>query len=398
MSGARLLDLTRSLRRAGRVATGVDRVERAYLAQFLKDDVDCFALFRTAFGYVLLDRSGMQAFRACLEGSADWSAADILSRLPRGRDQVLSQAETDIRKRAVARCVPSRLRQMLSRHLPEGYEYYNIGHSNLTERVLRCVGYAGGEVHVMVHDVIPLEFPQFQRPGTVRPFEDKMKRVSRMAARVIYNSDDTRSRAEALMQTWGRVPPSIVAHLGTIEPVVDATELPDILPPDGPYFVTIGTIEPRKNHAFLLDLWDELGPGAPPLLICGSRGWNNDAVFDRLDVLPPTGPVVELNGLSDGAVGALVQGSAGVLFPSLAEGFGLPPVEALSLGARVLCNDLPVLQEILGDAPSFVSVFDRENWLVKVRSWENSPPDADRPSGFDPSNWTDHFKTVLRLP
>ena len=59
---ARLLDLTRSLRRVGRVATGVDRVELAYLSHLLTGDAPLYGVARTALGYVLLDRAGMQGF------------------------------------------------------------------------------------------------------------------------------------------------------------------------------------------------------------------------------------------------------------------------------------------------------------------------------------------------
>ena len=397
MGPARLLDLTRSLRRAGRMATGVDRVERAYLDHFIQDDVPTFGLMRTAFGYVLLDRKGMIAFQQRLIGDVEWGRSDILSRLPKGRNQALNRAETDVRRFAIARCLPSRLRQMLQRHLPAGFAYFNTGHSNLTERVMNCVKYASGTVDVLIHDVIPLEYPEYQRAGTVDPFRDKVKRVRMLADRVIYNSQDTRDRTEAVMREWGAVPDGIVAHLGTIRPVADRATMPDSLAPIRPYFVTVGTIEPRKNHALLLDLWAQLGGDAPPLLICGSRGWNNQTVFDRLDALPQNSPIKEVADLDDGTVAALVAGSAGLLFPSHAEGFGLPPIEALQLGTRVLCNDLTVLREILGEHATFAPVSESQLWLNTIQSWEKTPPNANKETIFVGPNWADHFKTVLRL-
>ncbi len=397
MTQARLLDLTRSLRRAGRVATGVDRVERAYLEHFVGDDAPAFGLLRSAFGYILLDRAGMRAFLEALTGQAPWGQAGVLSRLPRGRNEALTQAETHVRGRAVARCLPGGLRRMLARQLPDGFSYYNVGHSNLTERVLRSVGYAGGHISVLIHDVIPLEYPGYQRPGTVRPFRDKLRRVQRMADRVIYNSADTQQRTEAQMMEWGPVPGGIVAHLGTIAAAPDHSTLAPGVMPAHPYFVTVGTIEPRKNHAFLLDLWEEMGADAPPLLICGSRGWNNEAVFARLDALPPDGPVREIANLNDPALAALVGGSAGALFPSHAEGYGLPPVEALEWGTRVLCNDLTVLREILGSYGTFAPVSDGQLWLKTIKSWEKTSSNAGNRATFAGPKWADHFKTVLRL-
>jgi len=397
MARARLLDLTRSLRRADRGATGVDRVERAYLSHLLSQDTQLFGLVRTPIGYLLLDRKGLAAFQERLQGQVPWGRATLLSRLGTGRSAALKRAESDLRRLACGRARRGKLSGMFGAWMPDGFDYFNTGHSNLTDRVFDAVKDAGGQAHVLIHDVIPLSHPEYQRPGTVETFRTKLTRVSARADRVIYNSADTRQQAEAMMQQMGRVPPCIVAHLGTIAPCPDASALPDGMPPDVRYFITVGTIEPRKNHAFLLDIWDEMGPDAPPLLICGARGWNNAEVFARLDSVPADGPVKELSGLTDAALADLVQNSAGMLFPSHVEGFGLPPLEALTLGTRVLCNDLGVLREFLYEKPVYASVTDRYLWISTVKSWTNDPETAHKIDGFVGPTWAEHFKTVLRL-
>ncbi len=89
----------------------------------------------------------------------------------------------------------------------------------------------------------------------------------------------------------------------TVAPIGTTLAAPASAPPDldlsRPYFVALGTIEPRKNHALLLDAWDLLAQrlpasAVPRLFIFGRRGWCNEAVFARLDALPAGGPVREL--------------------------------------------------------------------------------------------------------
>ena len=392
---ARLLDLTRLVRRAGRVLTGVDRVEMAYLRRLVADDVPAFGLVRTSLGYVLFDRAGMGALAQRLDGSVSWSTPDLRSRLARGQTAVQRAAQTDVRKLDIARTLPRGLGAMLRRHLPQGTTYLNTGHSNLTDRVLQAAQGLGGRIGVFVHDVIPLEYPQFQRPETVEPFRAKMRRVQACADVIICNSADTLDRAGRLMAQWGPVPEGIVAHLGTDLSIPQPDLLPDDLPPAGPYFVSVGTIEPRKNHALLLDVWDAMGAEAPTLVICGARGWNNAAVFARLDSRTDT-RVIERAGLSDGAVAALLAGSCGLLFPSFAEGYGLPPVEAAALGVPVVANDLPVIREILGNIPVYVPADDRYLWEKTIKDMAEAGSQGREKSQFQAPGWSQHFNTVLR--
>lgn len=400
---ARLLDLSRLVSRAGRRATGVDRVERAYLDRLIADPVPLYALVRSSLGYVLLDRAGAVALAARLDGAAPWGGADRLSRLARGKSDIVRRAESDLRRFALDRCLPSRLGRMLAGRLPPGTAYLNVGHSNLTDRVLFAVRHAAkGRVAVLIHDAIPLDFPHYQRAGTPQRFAALLRRVRGAADLVIYNSDDTRGRAETHMRRWGSLPPAVVAHLGV--PVPMPGPLPDGIDPARPWFVALGTIEPRKGTDLLLDVWEtlaaDLGPDTPQLFICGARGWNNDAVFARLDRLAPGGAIRELPDLTDGEVAALLAGAQALLHPSRAEGFGLPPVEAAALGVPVLCSDLPAIREVLGDIPVYLNETDRYQWRNTIECLLKGRDRTETPTAkpvFAPPTWEEHFKVVLRF-
>lgn len=395
---ARLLDITRLIRRAGRVPTGVDRVERAYLHHLQCRPEPLYAIARSTLGYVLLGPEGVRAVSDRVTGQVPWGAADRLSVVARGKGRAVRQAESDLRRLALARATPRGLERMLSRFLPAGIAYLNIGHSNLTDRMLAALrGGPKARVAVFVHDAIPLDFPGFQRPGTPEKFRAMLRRAA-TADLLIFNSDHSRRRAAAHLTSG--MPPSVVAHLGLTPMQADPALVPADLPGRRPYFVALGTIEPRKRHDLLLDIWQEMGADAPGLVIVGARGWNNAEVFDRLDRLDPDGPVQERANLPDGAVAALLQGSSGLLFPSEAEGYGLPLIEAAALGVPVLCRDLDVYLEVLGDIPVYLKETDRYLWrnnIVSLAKGRHQAERADSASFFIPRTWDDHFATVLKL-
>ncbi|WP_102225865.1 glycosyltransferase [Acidimangrovimonas sediminis] len=401
---ARLLDLTRLVSRAGHPAdTGIDRVERAYLDTLLARPEPLYALVRTTLGFVLLPPGGTAALRDRLNGTHPWGVQDLLGRLAQRRNPGRAAAEADLRRLALDRARPAGLTRLLGR-LPEGFAYVNVGHANLSARVFAAVREVGGRVSVLIHDTIPLDHPQFASPGLPEAFAARIAAVARGADLVICNSEVTRSDAARHFAATGRVPPMIVSHLGTDRPRPDPAALPPGLPPEviggAPYFVTLGTIEPRKNLDLLLDIWEAAAGALPPLLIVGRRGWAGAATLARLDAPPPG---VHLAGaLSDGAVAALLAGSAGLLFPSLAEGYGLPPVEAAALGVPVLCGDLAIYRETLGDYPVYADPTDRYLWRGKIdamaalASKTKGKSSTVRRSPRLPT-WGDHFKPVLSL-
>lgn len=407
---ARCLDLTRLISRVGRGAdTGVDRVERAYMRRLLAETVPVFALARTSLGYILLDRGGTQAIADRLEGRVDWGAGDLIGLLSRRATPARRRAHADLRRFALARCRTGRLARMLARRLPAGCAYLNVGHSNLRDEVFAAFRkLPGARTSVLVHDTIPLDHPQYQRPGLAERFREKLRRVARHADLAIYNSRATRDDAERWFAEFGRVPDGVVAHLGVTPADPEPEALPEDLSLNRPYFVTLGTIEPRKDHALLLDVWEAMAAelpadALPQLVIAGSRGWANEAFLARLDASPLLGSaIVERAGLSDGAVAALLADSAGLLCPSRAEGFGLPPAEAVALGVPVICRRLPVYAEILGNIPVYLDSRDVYSWKTTImrqaaekragrRRDEQETPAATSPT------WDAHFNLVLKL-
>lgn len=362
------LDVTRTLSRAGLPApTGIDRVERAWIDGLLAGRFGP-AFFVTTEG--ALDAEAMAALLPAIDGRAPPPPADLRARLARGP------------------ALPARLRAAFRRsrlRLPAGHVALVLGHSALTPDGIAARRRAGAaRVAAMIHDLIPLEHPEFAREGGAARMAERL-RAAEAADALLYNSADTRARAEARMR---RPPAGFVAPLGVPPERVAA--------PFHGGFVALGTIEPRKNHALLLDLWEGFGPEAPPLRIVGRRGWRNAALFARLDARPPG--VIEDGPLPDAAARALLAGARALLFPSFAEGYGLPVAEALALGAPVVASDLPAHRAVAQGAARLLPPGDAAAWRAAILDLSSAPGlEAARAAfaGWRAPTWEEHFRAAL---
>jgi glycosyltransferase involved in cell wall biosynthesis len=255
----------------------------------------------------------------------------------------------------------------------------------------------------LVHDLIPITHPQFCRAGEAIRHRERMRTVLTTAAGVIGNSQATLDELTAFAATEALPqPPAVAAWLG-----LDPFPLPRQLPaPDRPVFVALSTIEARKNHLMLLQIWsrliDRMGNLAPRLLIIGQRGWEADKVFELLDHDEKLrGHVIELNRCSDQELAAHLASARALLFPSLAEGYGLPLIEALALGTPVIASNLPVFREIGGDIPEYLEPLDSSGWEKAILDYlrpESATREAQvqRMGGFQPPSWSRHFEIVER--
>jgi glycosyltransferase involved in cell wall biosynthesis len=371
-----LIDASRLIWRAwsGRHPTGIDRVCLAYIHHFghraqavvqrrghilvlsPADSDQLFALFH---------RGGSRFRRDILK--LGWSALWRASRRPPKRGRI----------------------------------YLNVGHTGLENPgLVSWVGKHDLRAVYLVHDIIPITHPQFCRPGEGEKHVGRMVNVLTSARAIIGNSQATLDEMADFAARQGLLMPSGVAAW-----ISGSPKPPEIAPSHirGPYFVTLGTIEGRKNHLLLLNVWqsliEEVGPDAPKLLIIGQRGWQANEVFEILDGAPALRThVIELNSCSDGEVASLLSGARALLMPSFAEGFGLPVIEALQLGTPVIASDLEVYHEIAGDIPTYLDPKDQDAWVRAVLSFAADGEETERQraaaANYEPPNWKQHFTTV----
>jgi glycosyltransferase involved in cell wall biosynthesis len=352
-----LLDLSRLISRSLHpTPTGVDRVEMAYAQELLG---------------VCPDRLTFAAQSLAWQGRLPaGQARDFLARTARRWEQA-EPAEGGFPDRLQSLSAALRLTPRpwgscgdaggVYLHLsPRGLERTALIRAFLQRERARYVPF--------VHDLIPLEFPEYARPGGAERCARNLATIRALADGVLVNSHATARALAPHLATARRPIPIHVAPLAPSLPRPDRA----VEPARRPYFVMLGTIEPRKNHLLLLAIWRslalEFGPqAAPRLVLIGRRGWENENIIDVLDRGGIVRTVVEERGrLPDREVSALIAGARALLLPSFAEGFGLPVVEALSLGTPVITSDLPALREAGGSAAEYLDPLDGAAWRAAI--------------------------------
>lgn len=253
----------------------------------------------------------------------------------------------------------------------------NTSHSGLEKSsYLENMKHYGLQGIYFLHDLIPIDYPEYCREGE---YYKHFQRLLCMAKGdlIIANSQYTYERWQAFCQKFDIVSPKVIwAHLGVASPNFKPLALEDenlikLVLQEKSYFLILSTIESRKNHLFLLNLWrsllEKLGDACPKLVIAGKRGWECEQVIDILDrSLDLKKVVLELNHCDDGQIQYLVQHTQALLFPSHVEGFGLPLIEASRYSKPIIANDIPIFKELNLDNVQLISTLDGIAWQTAI--------------------------------
>lgn len=136
-----------------------------------------------------------------------------------------------------------------------------------------------------------------------------------------------------------------------------------------PYCIHVGTLQPRKNLGLLVDAWERLRARMerpPQLLLAGRRGWLYDSLIDEVKAKGLGNLVKFADYVERDDLPALYSSAMALTFPSLYEGFGLPPLEAMSCGTPVIASTASSIPEVVGDAAIMLDPHDASAWADMV--------------------------------
>lgn len=215
-----------------------------------------------------------------------------------------------------------------------------------------------------VHDLVWRYYPGTMERYNLLVMKLVAERSIKAADHIIAVSGAT---ARAVTETFGVRPEkiSVIHHgAGPYSPL-DEDESAEYISAkygtDRRYALTVSTLEPRKNLRTLLSVFSMLG--GPQLLVAGAQGWRTSSIYKEYTALGLTEQKVKFLGYVPGEdMNRLYSGARLFVFPSIYEGFGMPPLEAMASGTPVISSNSSSLPEVVGDAGVLLGSYDEEGW------------------------------------
>ena len=409
---------------AGPTPRGIDRIDRGYAARLLAGDGTPNVGLLPSFARMnVMPAAKARAMLGIVEGHwGEGGAADgdarfrvlaarlrgepPLAHVPAGPPRPRPLAATALRYGRMLRQVAWSPLRGARRAVPRGALYVNIGQVLLgwpwffdwldARPDVGCV--------FMMHDVIPLLFPEYSGPVLTRHHARAVATVARRATAMIATSHASADDLRGALARLGRTDLPIHVVPLPIDDSLLAARVGPALDSDRPYIVSVSILDQRKNHRLLLHVWrDMVRAGVrdiPTLVVVGSRGLRTTELHELIRRSPGLSDhVVVVSGLSSPGLRELMRGARAVLMPSFTEGFGLPVVEALALGTPVIASDIAAHREVAGPLATYLDPLDGPAWRNEVlaRAREGDEALAARRatlSGYAPQTWRSYFDAV----
>lgn len=167
------------------------------------------------------------------------------------------------------------------------------------------------------------------------------------------------------------------------------------------YFLVIGTIEPRKNQKFIMDVFEQYiwGKGfGKSLVICGKVGWKMSGLIDRIENSSYLNDKLFMfNNLNDSELDFLYRHAHALIFASEREGFGLPLVEAINKGLPVIVSDIDIFREVGGNYPIYFKLHNKNSLFNAIKELENGEGRNQKESSFKILTWDESVEMLCDI-
>lgn len=246
---------------------------------------------------------------------------------------------------------------------------------------LLSLGGSGPVLHrrhiAVIHDAAVFRHPEHFRTGYAA-YHRTLNRILARQARLATVSDFSRRELASVLNLSPdsiAVAPNSADHLHNITP--DPAVIESLGLTMRPYVVALGNLTPNKNLVVAIRAMARLTEPAVRLVIIGDR----PAVFDR-SVFPVDPRLIFAGRRSDAEIAALLGGAQALVFPSLYEGFGIPPLEAMALGRPIIASDIPATREVCADAALYFDPADDAALAAHMSELFSRPDVARRDAGL----------------
>ena len=264
----------------------------------------------------------------------------------------------------------------------------------------------------LVYDLIPLKHPEIYGEDGAAMFRTYLQNLLSHADAIVTISQTIANELEQFLLTiknFSSPPPILPWKLGCDLPSVEHFEKSDsnnlfkLRSPESAYLV-VGSLEPRKNHCFILDVFERLWsvPETQNLRLAfvGTAGFKSEKVLQRIKMHTKNNKqLFFFSDFNDAALAHAYKGARGVVFASIAEGFGLPITEALAHGQKVFVSDLPIHREVGGADCEFFSLDNTDALFSSISKHEKCFGTTSTPhySHTTPISWEKSASLLLEL-